>query len=320
MRKCIESLLVGGDRVEIVIVNDGSSDDTARIADEYASAYPEIVKAVHQENKGHGGAINSALSVATGRYFKVVDSDDWLAPKAYAKFMDALDRFNSENHYPDLVIANYVYDKVGVKNKRRMKFDNCFPVEKYFGWDEFGHTNPHQYLLMHAVFYRTDILIKSGVVLPEHMFYVDNIFVFVPMPYVKEMYYINCDLYRYFIGREDQSVNEKIMIKRIDQQLFVTRALIDAYTSNCPKQMALYMRKYVGIMMVVSSSLCIVSREKELLKKKKELWQYLKEHNRRLYGQLMRSKYGLAVSIPTPLGREITIWGYHVAHKIYGFN
>ena len=62
------------------------------------------------------------------------------------------------------------------------------------------------------------------------------------------------------------------------------------------------------------------SREKELLKKKKELWQYLKEHNRRLYGQLMRSKYGLAVSIPTPLGREITIWGYHVAHKIYGFN
>lgn len=78
MRKCIDSLLVGGDEVEIIIVDDGSKDDTLKIAQEYEKEFPGIVKAVHQENKGHGGAVNTGLSHASGLYFKVVDSDDWL--------------------------------------------------------------------------------------------------------------------------------------------------------------------------------------------------------------------------------------------------
>ena len=79
MRKCVESLLVGGEDVEIIIVDDGSvKDRTAEIADEYAEKYPGIVKAVHQENGGHGAAVNAGIENATGLYFKVVDSDDWV--------------------------------------------------------------------------------------------------------------------------------------------------------------------------------------------------------------------------------------------------
>lgn len=78
MRKCIDSLLVGGEDVEIIIVDDGSKDGTAAIADEYAAAYPDIIKAVHQENGGHGEAVNTGLRNAGGLYYKVVDSDDWL--------------------------------------------------------------------------------------------------------------------------------------------------------------------------------------------------------------------------------------------------
>lgn len=79
MRHCIETLLPGGEDVEIIIVDDGSTKDrTAEIADEYAAKYPGIVKAVHQENGGHGEAVNTGLRNATGLYFKVVDSDDWL--------------------------------------------------------------------------------------------------------------------------------------------------------------------------------------------------------------------------------------------------
>lgn len=82
MRNCIESLLPGGEEVEIIIVDDGSTKDrTAEIADEYAAKYPTIVKAVHQENGGHGQAVNTGLKNATGLYFKVVDSDDWLDEK-----------------------------------------------------------------------------------------------------------------------------------------------------------------------------------------------------------------------------------------------
>ncbi|MBQ3119712.1 MAG: glycosyltransferase family 2 protein, partial [Peptococcaceae bacterium] len=80
MANCIESLLIGGDDVEILIVNDGSKDGTAQIADAYAAKYPNIIRAVHQENGGHGEAVNAGLRNATGRYFKVVDSDDWVDP------------------------------------------------------------------------------------------------------------------------------------------------------------------------------------------------------------------------------------------------
>ena len=78
MEHCIESILPGGDDVEIIIVDDGSKDETAAIADRYAAEYPDIVKAVHQENGGHGEAVNTGLKNATGKYFKVVDSDDWV--------------------------------------------------------------------------------------------------------------------------------------------------------------------------------------------------------------------------------------------------
>lgn len=87
MRKCIDSLLEGGEIVEILIVDDGSSDNTAQIADEYAAAHPSIVKAIHQENGGHGAAVNTGIQNATGFYFKVVDSDDWVNKEAYMKVL-----------------------------------------------------------------------------------------------------------------------------------------------------------------------------------------------------------------------------------------
>ena len=90
MAKCVESLLKGGEDVEIIIVNDGSSDDTARIADEYATKYPTIVKAVHKENGGHGSAVNAGIENATGLFFKVVDSDDWVKEEAYMQILDTL--------------------------------------------------------------------------------------------------------------------------------------------------------------------------------------------------------------------------------------
>ena len=90
MRKCVDSLLKGGEDVEIIIVNDGSKDDTAAIADEYAEKYPTIVKAIHQENGGHGEAVNAGIRNATGLYFKVVDSDDWVDWNAYQAILAKL--------------------------------------------------------------------------------------------------------------------------------------------------------------------------------------------------------------------------------------
>ncbi|NCD03901.1 MAG: glycosyltransferase family 2 protein, partial [Clostridia bacterium] len=108
MKKCIDSLLVGGEDVEIIIVDDGSKDNTAAIADEYAAAYPDIIKVVHQENGGHGEAVNAGLRNATGIYYKVVDSDDWLDEDGLHKVIEVLKSFVEDKKRVDLMICNYV--------------------------------------------------------------------------------------------------------------------------------------------------------------------------------------------------------------------
>ena len=136
MRHCIESILPGGEDVEILIVDDGSKDDTAAIADEYAEKYPTIVKAIHQENGGHGEAVNAGIRNATGLYFKVVDSDDWVNPEAYQKILNVLAEVVRGPKTLDLLISNYVYEKEGAKRKRVMRYAKSLPEGRFFGWDE----------------------------------------------------------------------------------------------------------------------------------------------------------------------------------------
>ena len=111
MRKCIDSLLLAGEDCEIIIVDDGSvKGNTAEIADEYAKNFPNIIRAIHQENGGHGEAVNCGLRNATGEYFKVVDSDDWVDKDALEKVMSTIKSFKDDA--PDALIVNYVYEHV----------------------------------------------------------------------------------------------------------------------------------------------------------------------------------------------------------------
>ena len=323
MEKCIKSCLAGGDDVEIIIVDDGSTkDDTLKIAKEYEAKYPNIVKAVHQENGGHGQAVNTGLANATGMFFKVVDSDDWVDVKSYKKILTKLKSFVEEDDLPDMLIANYVYEKVGAKRKKVIHYENALPVDRMFGWNEMGHFKVDQYILMHSVIYRTQLIKEFGLKLPEHTFYVDNIYVYYPLPHVRTLYYMNVDLYRYFIGREDQSVNEKVMINRIDQQLFVTKKMISMYELRLigSKKLRKYMVNYLAIMMTVSSILCIRSKKKENLEKKKELWAYLKKKDYRTYMKIRYGILGQTMNLPGRSGRRVSSLAYTVARRLIGFN
>ena len=232
MRRCVDSLLIGGEDVEIIIVDDGSSDDTGAIADAYAEKYPSIVRAIHQENGGHGAGLNAGLNHATGLYFKVVDSDDWVDEASYRQILDALHNLCSAGCMLDMMISNFVYEKEGAKHKSATRYHNILPQGQLFGWEETRNFKIGKYILMHSVIYRTQLLRDCHLVLPKHTFYVDNLFVYVPLPYVKTMYYLDVDFYRYYIGREDQSVNEKNMIKNIDQQIKVNKIMVDAYPNR----------------------------------------------------------------------------------------
>jgi len=322
MRKCIESLLPGGEEVEIIIVNDGSKDGTGAIADEYAAKYPTIVKAVHQENGGHGEAVNAGLRNATGLYYKVVDSDDWVNEEAYLKILKKLADLVKTGNMVDMFISNYVYEKEGKKRKKVMQYRTAFPTEQVFTWDDVKFLHVGQYILMHSVIYRTQMLKDCGLELPKHTFYVDNIYVYHPLPYVKKMYYMDVNFYRYYIGREGQSVQEQVMIGRIDQQLRVNKILID----DCDvwklknKKLRNYMLSYLEIMMAVSSILAIRSKTPENLAKKKELWQYLKAKDIRSYKKIRRSIMGNTMNLPGKGGRKISVAAYKIAQMVVGFN
>lgn len=326
MRHCVETLLTGGDDVEIIIVNDGSTkDNTAAIADEYAEKYPTIVKAIHKENGGHGSAVNAGIANATGLYFKVVDSDDWVKEDAYKAILNKLRELAGGSQALDMLISNFVYEKEGEKRKKVMHYRHILPRDKMFTWEDCRHFTKGHYILMHSVIFRTQLLKDCGIKLPEHTFYVDNLYVFEPLPYVKNMYYLDVNFYRYYIGREDQSVNEGIMISRIDQQIKVNKLMVDYFVEHKAdiiktKRLYQYMRNYLEIVTTVSSILLIKANTPEHLEKKKEIWNYLKEKDKKLYRYLRNGIMGGAMNLPGKSGRKISVEGYRICQKIFNFN
>ena len=325
MANCIESLLIGGEDVEILVVNDGSKDDTARIADEYAAKHPTIVRAIHQENGGHGEAVNAGLRNATGLYYKVVDSDDWVDVEAYKQILALLKKMVEEEAGLDMLISNYVYEKQGALHKKVIHYRSVLPKNKIFTWDEIGKFAKGQYILMHSVIYRTQMLRDCKMVLPKHTFYVDNIFVYQPLPHVKKAYYLDVDFYRYFIGRNDQSVNEQVMIKRIDQQMRVNKLMMGYYdlsnTTDVPNaKLRAYMYSYLEIITCISSMLAIISHDQDNLQKRNELWDYLKQVSPGMYQKLRYGLFGRVMNTQSEIGYMFSEAFYKLAQKIYGFN
>ena len=321
MEKCIESILPGGEDVEILIVDDGSKDRTAEIADRYEREYPTICRAIHQENGGHGEAVNAGIRNATGLYFKVVDSDDWVDQEAYMQILNKLRELAGGETQLDMLLANYVYEKEGAKHKKVMRQAGV-PTDRLFTWSDVRHFHKGHYILMHSVIYRTKLLRECGLELPKHTFYVDNIYVYKPLPNVRTMYYMDVDFYRYFIGRDDQSVNEKVMISRIDQQIKVNKIMIDdvdLYKVSNPKCRQ-YMFNYLEIITVVSTIMLIRSGTEENLHKKRELWTYIKKKDIRLFHRLRRGILGASMNLPGKTGRKISVAAYRISQKVVGFN
>jgi glycosyltransferase involved in cell wall biosynthesis len=317
--RCLDTLVQGGPDLEIIVVDDGSSDRTAEIAMEYCARFPEVVRLERKENGGHGSAVNRGLEVATGTFFKVVDSDDWLEVPALLAVLNAL----RSNNTLDLLITNYVYEYFYTGKQNVVSYRNFIPQGEVISWDRIQRFRISQMLLMHSMIYRTGLLRECGLRLPEHTFYVDNIVAYLPLPFVKKMMYLDLDLYRYFIGRADQSVNTPVMIKRIDQQLRVTRILTEAYhvyedIEN--KNLRNYMLHYLSMMVAISVVHINLSKDENLYRKADELWAFIRHHDERMYNTLRRSLVNLCVNLAGRSGHYITSRGFRLVQRIYKFS
>ncbi len=325
LARCLDSLVTGGTEIEVLVIDDGSTDRTREIGLSYAHRYPTIVRVISQANGGHGEAINTGLRNATGAYFKVVDSDDQLNVRALAAVLTHLRRFVATGRGADLVITNFVYDHEDGTKSTRMRYTRGLPSGRLIAWDQVGRLKTTQQLLMHALMYRTAVLRESGLQLPRHTFYVDNLYALVPLRHVQTLFYLDVDLYRYRIGRPDQSVNEKVMISRIDQQLRVNRLMVEHLSvvwgdSKLPRPLRRCSAHYTDMVCTVTSVMLLRAGTHEALHLRRRFWKQVRRDYPRLYRRLRWSTKGQLSNLPGRTGRRVSLLGYRVAHRVFGFN
>lgn len=318
MEHCINSLLIGGKDVEIIIIDDGSSDNTLKIANRYKRKYPDIVKVFHQENGGHGEGINQGIKLATGRYFKVIDSDDWTDEEAYKILLSKIKSIKS-----DVIIMNYVYTYTDGRKDKIMSFSNVFPSNRESTWDEMHHFKVTQYLSLHSMMYKLSVLKKSKINLPKHTFYEDNLFIYLPLKYTKTIYYLDLNFYKYFIGRADQSVQEPQLIKRSAHQRLVTELVCNAYDLDDIKNKKLrkLMKRECSFLICLGAIFTRLAYTDQAEKDVIDMKQNIKNGNPKLYKKIFyHPSLGFFACFPGKFGRGVIVRGYRVAHHLVKFN
>lgn len=320
MEKCINSLLAGGDQVEIIIINDGSRDRTGEIADRYAEAYPGIVKVVHQENGGHGEGINQGLRHATGTYFKVVDSDDWLSDD-FPAVLKALSECEEQGGV-DLMITNYFYTHTDGKGDRSINYSNILPQGRIFTWPETKTFRLHQMITLHSSIFRTEAMRKWGTELPKHTFYEDNLMVYLTLPYVHRMYYMNVDLYQYAIGREDQSVQKEVMMKRYPHQILVTEECFRSCHLDTIKgrRMKRYMKHELFMMYGISILFTRLNKSRESDADLTAMWENCRRFDKKWANHFRYRTPLFFICIPGKFGQAFSGLIYKIANKVVRFN
>lgn len=227
LEKCLSSLIIDGlERVEVIVVNDGSKDRSLDIAQSFASKHPESFVIIDKDNGNYGSCINAGLYKATGKYVKVLDADDYFDTDNFAQMLALLEELDV-----DLFLADYtrVYDE-GEKRE-------SLPLPKCTVFDFTAECKKLKKILlkiwMHNIVYKRENLISISYKQTEGIFYTDNEWKYWPMATVRKAYYWDHSVYNYLIGREGQSVDKSVALKRFNDDLIVTLAMVKAYDGMC---------------------------------------------------------------------------------------
>ncbi len=316
MEKCVRSLLLGGERVEIIIINDGSKDNTGAIADRLAAENPTIVRVIHQENGGHGAGINAGLRHATGKYFKVVDSDDEVSAD-FPTFLDTLAKVDV-----DLCVTNYYYVHTDGIGDRSINYSNALPQGRVFGWSDTKRFQLHQLLTIHSCTFRTEAMRACGGELPRKVFYEDNLMVCRTLPFVEKLYYMDMDLYRYTIGREGQSVQDDISRSRYTHHLLIAQEAfktvrLDELTNKTHKQ---YMKHELFMLFCIATAFTRLNKCQEADEKLEQMWSACAAHDAKWANHFRKKTILFFAQIPGKVGQGIVGGAYKLANKVVRFN
>lgn len=321
--RCVPSLVIGGEDVEIIIVNDGSKDNTLQIAKSYAEKYSNV-KVIDKENGGHGSGINAALKIATGLYFKCVDADDWADEEAYKKLLNTIKQHHSEGKSPDLYLTNFVYNRLDDGITSMHDFSKTYPVNKLMTWEDLKNPNNADFFMMHMFVYKLEILKKANLSLLEHTFYVDNQYVYEPLYYVKSIYYLPVPFYQYYVGHADQSISYTNMAKNYKHDFRVYEKVMNTYTLEDINKLTKAHKKYMLFALVVNSALALfyyVCAKKNGSKNDyKPMLKRIKKNNGPLYKKARHgTRFEVTYLLIPPLRDIATKIGYKIVKKKTGW-
>lgn len=220
--KCIDSFEKVNEKYyslfELIIVNDGSTDSSLQVIEEMLEGSSLTVRIISKENGGHGSTINVGITEAKGKYFKVIDGDDWINIGEFEQFLEKIVHVDV-----DMIITNYseqhIYNNEVLPISFKGKIQENVVLTGL----------PAKRIPMHSLTYRTSILKNNNIQISEKTFYVDTEYTLLPLKYVENYIYFNFDLYQYFLGRPDQSMNINIMKQKSDHHLRVTKRVLDFY-------------------------------------------------------------------------------------------
>lgn len=287
IKSCIISMLnseVNND-IEILVVNDGSTDNTAKVVQQFVNKYPNTVKLINKKNGGHGSTINAAVKYATGKYFKMVDGDDSLEKKGLYSLVKKL----KENTTVDIIFSPYFTVNINTGDKKEVGYLK--------GTDKLCLSNVNTslkdfyknlFVAMHGITYKTSLLKSSKYHIDEHCFYVDVEYTIYYLLDARKILLLDEPVYDYSIGSSTQSIDAKVKIKRCDQHLRVCKSLISFYETeknNVPKYIANMIKNNIVNMILCNEYTLLMSlpSTKESYREIREFDTYLKENSIDLY-------------------------------------
>lgn len=281
---CVEELLSD---IDVLVINDGSTDKSLEIAQEYMIRYPDTYRVVTKENGGHGSGINWGIRYAVGKYFKVVDADDWVNRDAFKELVSTL-----KNNDSDIISSGFLWafdmgqaDKSMYRTKaeRQEPFDGVVYGKEYC----FNDIAENLYVKMHNMTIKTSILKDNGIFIDENCYYVDTEYIIYPVPYINTICFIKDYVYLYRIGRAGQSVgidkmqrNEKNYDRVISSLLgFFSKLGKEISCTNEKKDYiaAIIARVVAGKMKIMLSFPATRSKKQELLKFDEQLKDFYPE-------------------------------------------
>ena len=282
--KCLNSFINSDvlDKLDIIIVNDGSTDSTPVIADKYASMHSDSIRVFHQDYRGHGGALNSGCSAAVGKYLKVIDADDSVITNNLSAFVEKLESLES-----DVVITHYYTTDIetGVIKKWMCypkEYDRIYTMSDImFCWDDFSRC-----VSFHGITYKTSFYKSVGYELAEKVFYEDHEFSTFPAAFASSVVPLDLFIYNYRIGDEAQSVSERNRLLRLDDTRVVLNRLANEYARAAKNEIIgefICQKIKILLMSYLTTVLLVENDKKNGRSKANDIMLYFKTNIPRVY-------------------------------------